>query len=229
MTERAVWATDVFVAAAVHYCLMLKLSGEEKGRMGVSAQQVKALREKTGAGLMDCKRALTEAGGDPEGATLFLREKGLAKARKKRSRATGEGVIGSYVHSDNRKGVLVEVACETDFVARNKEFRDLVKELCLQIAAMNPLTVSREHLPPEVIEREKRIYEQQCEGKPEHVIEKIVEGKLGKFCAEVCLLDQPYVREPSKTVKELIDETIGRLGENIAVRRFVRMAVGEDA
>lgn len=197
--------------------------------MGVSAQDVKALREKTGAALMDCKRALVEAEGDADKAMILLREKGLAKAQKKRSRTMGESIIASYVHSDDRTGVLVEAACETDFVARNEEFRNLVKELCLQITAMNPVAVSREDLPPEVVEREKQIYARQCEGKPEHVVEKIVEGKLKKFFAQVCLLDQQYIRDDSKTVKDIIDETIAKLGENIEVRRFVRMAVGEDA
>jgi elongation factor Ts len=197
--------------------------------MGVSAQDVKALREKTGAALMDCKRALVEAKGDAEKAVILLREKGLAKAQKKRSRATGEGIIASYVHHDSKKGVLVEVACETDFVARNKEFTDLVKEICMQITARNPLAVRREDLPPDVLEAEKQIYARQCEGKPERVVETIIEGKLDKFCKRVCLVEQPYIRDDSKTIKELIDETIGKLGENIEVRRFVRMTVGEDA
>ena len=197
--------------------------------MGVSAQDVKELREKTGAGLMDCKRALVEADGDAKKAVILLREKGLAKAQKKRSRTMGEGIIASYVHPDSKKGVMVEVACETDFVARNKEFLDLVREICLQITAMSPVAVNRDELPPDVVEREKQIYARQCEGKPEHVVEKIVEGKLDKFCEDFCLVDQPYIRDDSKTIKELIDETIGKLGENIEVRRFVRMAVGEDA
>lgn len=195
--------------------------------MSVSAQEVKVLRDKTGAPLMDCKRALQEASGDAEEAALLLREKGLAKADQKRDRTTGEGLVGSYVHSNDRLGVLVEVGCETDFVAKNEVFRDLVKEICLQIAAMKPLVVSREELSEEVVETEKRVFSQQCEGKPAHVVEKIVEGKLEKFYAETCLLDQPYIRDDSKTIKDLIGEAVGKLGENIKVSRFVRMAVGE--
>jgi len=196
--------------------------------MGVSAQDVKELRDKTGAALMDCKRALVEAEGDAEKALVLLREKGLAKAHKKRSREAGEGIIGSYVHADSKKGVLVEVACETDFVARNKEFQALLKELCMQVVWGNPVAVSREDLPPDLVERERELYARQSKDKPAQVVEKIVEGKLKKFCEEACLLEQPYIRDPSKTVKDLIDETIGKLGENIAVRRFVRLAVGED-
>lgn len=197
--------------------------------MPVTAQDVKALRDKTGAALMECKRALVEADGDVAKATRLLREKGLAVAKKKSGRSTNEGVIDSYVHADYRQGALVEVGCETDFVARNKEFRSLVKEICLQVVAKSPIAVSRDDLPPDAVERERQIYAHQSQGKPAHVVEKIVEGKLQKFYADVCLLDQRYIRDESKTVKELIDEMIGKLGENIEVRRFVRMAVGEAA
>ena len=197
--------------------------------MGVSAQDVKALREKTGAGMMDCKRALKEAGGDPAKARLVLREKGLAKAQQKRSRTTGEGVIASYVHPGSRLGVLVELGCETDFVARNEVFVQLAREICLQVAARPPLALRQEDLPEDVVENEKRIYAQQIEGKPEHVVEKIIEGKLAKFFAEVCLIEQPYIRDEDKTVGSLIDETIAKLGENVEVRRFARMELGEDA
>ncbi len=195
--------------------------------MAVSARQVKELREKTGAAIMDCKRALVEAGGDEARATVLLREKGLAKAARKRSRVASEGIISQYVHPDNKLAVLVELNCETDFVARNQEFQALAREICMQVAAMNPVVVSREDLPPERIENEKAIYAQQSQGKPDRVVEKIVEGKLTKFYQEVCLLEQPYIRDESKTIKTLIEETIGKLGENIEVARFVRMAVGE--
>lgn len=194
--------------------------------MAISAQQVKDLREKTGAAMMDCKRALEEANGDDEKATILLREKGLAKAGKKGSRTTKEGIIGSYIHPTNRLGVLVEVACETDFVARNEEFTALVKELTLQVAAMKPEVVRREELPEEVVEREKAIIAAQAEGKPPQVVAKMVEGKIEKFYSQVCLLDQDYVRDDSKKIKELIDETIGKLGEKIEVRRFAILEVG---
>ena len=195
--------------------------------MGINAQDVKTLRDKTGAGFMECKRALEDASGDMDKAVLLLRERGLSKAQKKRGRTAGEAVIESYVHADGKIGVLVEVACETDFVARNAVFRQLCKELCLQVAAMKPLAVSREKLPGGVIESEKRIYAQQSEGKPAHVVEKIVAGKLEKFFADACLLDQPYIRDEKKTIRQLIDETIGRLGENVEVQRFVRLEAGE--
>jgi elongation factor Ts len=194
--------------------------------MGVTAQDVKGLREKTGAGFIECKRALGECGGDCEKATLWLRERGLAKAQKKHGRAAGEAIIGCYVH-DQKIGVLVEVACESDFVARNSVFQELVKELCLQVAAMKPIAVSRDDLPADLVETEKRIYAQQCEGKPPTVIDRIVQGKLDKFFTDACLLDQIYVRDASKTIRQLIDEIIGKLGENIEVRRFVRMQAGE--
>jgi len=194
--------------------------------MSISAQQVKELREITGVAVMDCKRALLECDGDVEKALRILREKGLAKARKKSSRETTEGVIDSYVHADNKLGVLMEVACETDFVARSEDFRNLVRELCMQAAAMNPRVVSKEDLSEEEIEKEKDIYRQQFQDKPEQVRERIAEGKLRNYFAEVCLLEQPYIRDDSKTVRDLIDEAIARFGENIRVRRFVRMALG---
>jgi len=198
--------------------------------MSVSAQQVKELREKTGAGLMDCKRALVEAGGDEQKAMLLLREKGLAKAQKKRSRAAREGIVAHYVHADSKKAALVELNCETDFVARNQQFRHLAREICMQVVARAPIAVRREELPAEMVEREKEVLARQAaeEGKPPQVVEKIVQGRLEKFYADTCLLDQPYIRDESITVRELIDQAISKLGENIEVRRFVRMQVGEE-
>ncbi len=197
--------------------------------MGVSAQDVKALRDKTGAGFMDCKRALEEAGGDFEKAVEILRKKGIAVAQKKAGRETKEGRIGAYVHTGGKIGVLVEVNCETDFVARNELFQELVKNIAMQIAASNPRYISPEDVPQEVLEKEKEIYREQArkQGKPEKVIERIVEGKLKKFYEEVCLLEQPFIRDPDKKVKDYITEVIAKLKENIVVSRFVRYQVGE--
>ena len=194
--------------------------------MSVSAQEVKKLRDRTGVPLMDCKRALVEANGDMDKAVQVLRKKGKAKAQKKKSRETGEGVVGSYVHGNDKLGVLVEVACETDFVARSDEFQDLVKEIGMQIAAMDPMAVSRDDLPEEEIEKEKEVYSEQFKDKPDEVVDRIVEGKLEKYYQEVCLLDQPYIRDDSMTVGGLINDAIAKLGENIEVRRFTRMEVG---
>ena len=199
--------------------------------MEVSLEMIKELREKTGAGVMDAKRALLEANGDMEKAILILREKGVVKAAKKASRIAKEGVIESYIHTGSKLGVLLELNCETDFVARTDEFKNLAKELCLQIAGMNPLYISKEDVPQEVIEREKSIYKAQLEkegNKPPHVIEKIINGKIEKFYEEVCLLEQPFVRNPEIKVKDLITEAISKLGENIVVRRFTRYVVGEE-
>ncbi len=194
----------------------------------ITSDMVKELREKTGAGIMDCKRALQEAGGDMEKALDILKKKGIAKAEKKATREAKEGLIGSYIHMGGKIGVLVEVNCETDFVARTQEFQQLVKDIAMQIAAMSPLYVSKEDVPQEVIEREKAIYREQAlkAGKPEHVVEKIVEGKLNKFFEDICLLEQPFIRDDSKKVKDLITEAIAKLGENIKVSRFVRFQVG---
>ncbi|NPA15063.1 MAG: translation elongation factor Ts [Deferribacteres bacterium] len=194
----------------------------------ITSQMVKELREKTGAGIMDCKKALQEAGGDMEKAIDILKKKGIAKAEKKASRVTKEGIIGSYIHMGGKIGVLVEVNCETDFVARTDEFQQLVKDIAMQIAAMNPKYVSVEDVPEDVLEREKAIYREQAleAGKPEHVVEKIVEGKLKKFFEEVCLLEQPFIKDDSKKVKDLITEAIAKIGENIKVSRFVRFQVG---
>lgn len=196
--------------------------------MAVSAQQVKELRAKTGAPMMDCKRALEEAGGEMDKASVLLRERGIARAGKKQERSATEGVIGSYIHSNSKLGVLVEVACETDFVARTDEFTTLVKELAMQIAAARPRVVRREELPEELVAREKSIFasQAQAEGKPQHIVDKIVSGRLERFFSEACLLDQAYMRDQDKNVQELIDETIAKLGEKIEVRRFAFMQVG---
>jgi len=194
--------------------------------MGISAQQVKELRQMTGAGLMDCKRALAEAGGDPEKARMLLREKGLARAQKKSARQTAEGAIISYVHGEGRIGVLLELACETDFVARSEEFRKLGKELAMQVAAMSPRFVAPQDVPEAVVQAERELYLQQCADKPEKIQERIVAGKLQKFYEQVCLLKQPYIRDDSRRVEDLVNDVIARLGENIQVRRFARMELG---
>jgi elongation factor Ts len=198
--------------------------------MEITIEMIKELRERTGAGVMEAKRALEEANGDMEKAVTILREKGVIKAAKKAGRVAKEGIIEAYIHTGEKLGVLVEVNCETDFVARTDEFRKLAKEIALQIAGMNPQYVSKEDVPQEVIEKEKEIYRTQLknEGKPDHVIEKIIEGKLEKFYEEVCLLEQPFVRNPEIKVKDLITEAISKLGENIVVRRFARFVVGEE-
>ena len=200
--------------------------------MEIRAELVKELRDKTGAGFMDCKKALAEASGDVDQAVRWLREKGLAAAAKKAGRATSEGLVDSYLHAGGRIGVLVEVNCETDFVAKTPDFQRLVKDLAMQVAAASPALpryVRREEVPAEVIEQEREIYRAQAKGsgKPEKVIEKIVEGKIDKFLADICLLDQPFIRDPEKTVQEVVSEAIAKLGENINVRRFARFQLGE--
>ncbi|NPV60900.1 MAG: translation elongation factor Ts [Actinobacteria bacterium] len=197
--------------------------------MEINAKQVKELRESTGAGIMDCKQALQEAGGDVEKAVRILREKGLAGAQKKAGRSAADGIIDAYIHLNNRIGVLVEVNCETDFVARNETFRAMVHDIAMHIAAARPLYVSPEDIPAEVLEQEKEINRNRAlkEGKPENVVDKIVEGRLKKYYEEVCLLDQPFVKDPEITVGELVKRTIAAVGENIVVRRFARFQVGE--
>lgn len=194
----------------------------------ISADMVKELREKTGVGMMDCKKALAEANGDFEKAVALLRQRGLATASKKAGRSTSEGIVGAYIHMD-RIGVLVEVNCETDFVARTDDFKALVKDIAMQIAATNPTYVSREDVPPDVIENEKAIYRAQITGKPPQVVEKIVEGKLEKFFDETCLLDQIFIKDPEHKIriKDVVTEKIAKLGENIVVKRFARFQVGE--
>jgi elongation factor Ts len=197
--------------------------------MEISAALVKELRERTGAGMMDCKKALAEAGGDMERAIEILREKGLASAAKKAGRVAAEGMIDAYIHAGGRIGVLVEVNCETDFVAKNTDFREFVHDIAMHIAAANPQYVRREEVPAEVVEREREILRTQTlnEGKPEHIVDKIVEGRLDKFFKEVCLLEQPFVKDPDKTIDQLVKEKIAQIGENISIRRFARFVVGE--
>jgi elongation factor Ts len=195
--------------------------------MEIDPQLVKQLREKTNAGMMDCKRALAESGGDLEKAEAALRTKGIASAGKKASRATKEGIVASYIHLQGKVGVLVEVNCETDFVARNEGFRELVKDITLHIAAAHPLYVNREDVPAKLVESERAIYEAQVKGKPENVVSKIVEGKLDKFYSTVCLLEQGFIKNPDQTMKELVATKIAALGENIVIRRFTRYLVGE--
>ncbi len=191
---------------------------------------VKKLREQTGVGIMECKKAIGEAGNDFKKAAELLRKKGFEKAKSKASRATNQGAIGSYIHSNYKVGVLVELGCETDFVAKNKDFLALQKEICLQIAAMNPQYISEQDIPQEVIEKEKEIYREQMKnsGKPDNVIDKIVDGKLKKFYTDVCLLRQGYFKDEKKTIENLIAEKIHKLGENITVKRFIRYQVGEE-
>lgn len=196
--------------------------------MDVNATLVRELRDKTGAGVMDCKKALAESKGDLEKAAVWLREKGIAQAAKRAGRVASEGSIGSYIHAGGKLGVLVEVNCESDFVAKTPEFQTLVKEIAMQIAASNPRCVSREQLPPEVIEQERQIYASQSAGKPEQVISKIVEGKLEKFYHDVVLNEQAWVRDPNRSVSDLVGEYVGKLGEKIEIRRFVRFQLGEN-
>ncbi|MBM3851787.1 MAG: translation elongation factor Ts [Verrucomicrobia bacterium] len=192
----------------------------------ISAQAVANLREQTGAGLLDCKKALTEANGNHEEAITILRKKGAASAAKKAERATKDGIIESYIHVGSRVGVMIEVNCETDFVARNEAFRIFVKDLCLQIAAASPLYVSRAEVPEAELAKEREIAAAQVQGKPPAAVQKIVEGKLEKYYSMACLLDQPFVKVPEKTVKEILTEQITKIGENIQVRRFVRYQLG---
>jgi len=195
----------------------------------ITAAMVKQLRDKTGAGMMECKAALTEANGDLEAATIILRKRGLAQAAKKAGRSTNVGLIGSYIHGGGRIGVLVELNCESDFVARTDDFQTLLKELSLQVAAARPQFARREDVPAELLERERSIYRAQMaeSGKPAQVIDKIVEGKLNSFYEQVVLVDQPSIRDPKVSVSQLIQAAIAKLGENVSVARFVRFEVGE--
>ena len=197
--------------------------------MEISSKQVKELRDRTGAGMMECKKALEEAKGDMEAAIDLLRSRGAAKAAKRAGRETREGAIGSYVHMGGKIGVLVELGCETDFVARNDAFQELVRNLAMHIAAANPLAVSAEGIPADVVERERGVFREQVrnEGKPENLWDRIVDGKLKKYYQENTLLEQPYVRDPDMTVGQLVQEVSGKTGENIVVRRFSRFALGE--
>jgi elongation factor Ts len=190
---------------------------------------VNELRKATGAGLMDCKKALTETGGDHEKAIDFLRKKGLAAASKKAGRAATEGLVGSYIHAGGKIGVLVEVNCETDFVAKNENFQAFVKDIAMHIAAASPLYVRREEVSADVLEREKEIYRAKARetGKPENIIEKIIEGQINKFYADICLMEQAYVKDPDKTVQTYLNETIAGIGENMSIRRFAKFNLGE--
>ena len=196
--------------------------------MGISAKLVKELRDKTAAGMMDCKKALVETNGDVDKAVDYLREKGLSKAAKKAGRIASEGIVESYIHG-GRIGVLVEVNSETDFVAKNEEFQNFVKDVAMHIAAENPLYVRKEEVPLEVVNKEKEILTKQAleEGKPEKIVEKMVEGRISKFYTEICLLEQSFVKDPDKTVGELLNEKIAKIGENMNIRRFARFEVGE--
>ena len=195
----------------------------------ITASMVKELRTRTGVGMMDCKKALTEANGDMEKAVDILREKGLSKAAKKAGRIAAEGIVGSYIHGNGRIGVLVEVNCETDFVAQTEGFHALVKDIALQIAAANPLYVSREEVPADVISHEKEVYRQEAlnEGKPEKIVDRMVEGRVEKYFKEVCLLDQPFIKDGDKTINDVVLEATVKMGEKVSIRRFTRYQIGE--
>jgi len=196
--------------------------------MEITASMVKHLRDQTGAGMMECKKALIETGGDFEKALVYLREHGIIKAASKSERVTREGIVASYIHTGNKIGVLLELNCETDFVARTDEFKQLAKDICMQIAAANPLYISRDDVPKEVIESELQIYKKQAlqEGKPEKMVDKIAEGRLNKFFSEVCLLEQPFIKDSNSSVEDIIKLAISKFGENIKISRFVRFEVG---
>ncbi len=195
----------------------------------ITADMVKQLRERTGAGMMDCKKALTETNGDLDKAIEYLREKGLAAAAKKAGRIAAEGIVEAYIHGNGRIGVLVEVNIETDFAAKNEDFRAFVKDVAMQIAASKPEYVRKEEVPADVIEKEKEILKAQAlnEGKPEKIVEKMVEGRIEKYYKEVCLLEQPFIKDPDRTVQQLMNEKIATIGENISIRRFARFEMGE--
>ncbi len=197
--------------------------------MEISTALIKELREKTGVGIMDCKQALQECDGDVEKAIELLRKKGIATAKKRGGRTTSEGQIQSYIHAGGKIGVLVEVNCETDFTGKTEDFTSFVKDIAMQVAATNPLAIDREGIPAHILEKEKEIYATQAResGKPEKVIDRIVEGKLKKFYSEACLLEQPFIKNPDITVQDLLNELIAKTGENIVIRRFVRYQLGE--
>jgi elongation factor Ts len=197
--------------------------------MEITSQLVKELREKTGAGMLDCKKALSESSGNIEKAVEYLRKKGLASAAKKATRVTKEGLIGQYIHAGGKLGVLVEATCETDFVARTEEFQNFVRDMAMQVAAANPVYVRREEVPASVLDAEKEIYRSQAKEskKPDAIIEKIVAGKIESYFRDTCLVEQQFVKNPDKTVQEILNELIAKLGENMSVRRFVRFQLGE--
>jgi len=196
----------------------------------ITAKLVKELRDKTNAGMMDCKQALTECDGNMDKAIDFLRQKGLATAQKRSGRATSEGLVHSYIHAGSKLGVMIELNCETDFVAKTDQFEELAHNLAMHVAAANPICVDQDSLPAAIVSREREIYKAQAldTGKPENILEKIVDGRMKKFYSEACLLNQAYVKDPDLTIQDLINEVVGKLGENINIRRFVRFQVGED-
>ena len=198
--------------------------------MEITAKMVKELRDRTNVGMMDCKQALTECKGDMEKAIDFLRQKGLATARKRASRETKDGLVHAYIHPGSKLGVLIEVNCETDFVAKTDKFQEFVHNLAMHVAASNPLSIDRESVPEAMLDREREILKAQAldTGKPANIVDKIVEGRLKKFYQESCLVEQPFVKDPDKTVQDLINETVAQLGESIQIRRFVRFMVGEE-
>lgn len=195
----------------------------------VSTTLVRALRDKTGAGMLDCKKALSDSGGNVDKAVVLLREKGLAAAQKKSARSASQGMVGSYIHAGGKIGVLIEVNCESDFVARTPEFQELVKDLAMQVAAANPRFVRREEMAADAVEAERNIFRAQAagSGKPPNVVEKIIDGKVEKFFADFCLLEQPFIKDPQRRVSQLVVDAIGRIGENIVVRRFARFQLGD--
>ncbi len=196
--------------------------------MNITSQMVKDLRDKTGAGMMDCKKALAENDGDMEKAIDFLRQKGLAVAAKRAGRATSEGVVEAYIHAGGKLGVMVELNCETDFVAKTDDFREFARDVAMHVAAANPVSLSRDDVPAEIVERERQIYVQQAldSGKPENIVEKMVAGKVDRFLSEICLLEQQFVKNPEKSIQDMLTELIGKMGENVSIRRFVRFQVG---
>ncbi|HEB68581.1 MAG TPA: translation elongation factor Ts [Desulfobulbus sp.] len=196
--------------------------------MKITAQMVKDLRDKTNAGMMDCKKALGETEGDMEKAVDLLRQKGLAVAAKRADRATSEGVVECYIHAGGKLGVMVEVGCETDFVAKTDGFKEFARDIAMHIAAVNPVSVGRDEVPTEMVDREKEIYTAQAleSGKPENIVEKIVSGKLEKYLSEICLLEQKYVKDPDLTIQDLLNELVAKMGENISIKRFARFQIG---
>lgn len=198
--------------------------------MAISTELVKDLRQQSGAGILDCKNALSESDGNMEKAVEFLRKKGLSLAAKKKGRATSEGSIGSYIHQGNKIGVMVEINCETDFVAKTDEFQELVKDIAMHIAAVDPRCINRDDVPQDVVDKEKEIFKQQAkdEGKPEKIIERIVEGKLEKYFGEICLVEQSFVKDPDQKIKDVVAKGVAKLGENITIHRFIRFQIGQE-
>ncbi|MBA3008020.1 MAG: translation elongation factor Ts [Proteobacteria bacterium] len=196
--------------------------------MNITSQMVKDLRDKTGAGMMDCKKALSENAGDMEKAVDFLRQKGLAIAAKRAGRATSEGVVETYIHAGGKLGVMVELNCETDFVAKTDDFLAFARDVAMHIAASNPVSLSRDDVPADIVERERQIYVQQAieSGKPENIAEKMVAGKIDRFLSEICLLEQQFVKNPEKSIQDMLTELVGKMGENVSIKRFARFQVG---